>query len=404
MPSAQDVRIEKNKVKTSGQDCSRDELSWAGLSDLQKCRQLAKIERFDQFSFRHLLDCIRALLRQNQSADAIQLANHYFKILDSPPSDLSIEELSRAPELISTMAGLAPFISKTGERLCQALADPALNGFLHYHIATALAALSGNAALHEDFEMVETLGMVLELRLSSDPAAHKDCCGGALSRLLPVNLVERVIERALAERNDMAWQRRAALLLRFSGAPGLEKSFQYLETERNASRRIILMRLISRSGAGSLELVRKRLQHTEWYVVRNACLLLHEMCDPELCEQLGPVLHHLNDTVQETAVKLIIQSRGASRGQILAANLRYLRGAALEKAFQELALLKDPTVLPALEDFIYRHQYGDGIKLRLALRALIAIPCPRSAQLVSNIASDQVIDESIRKIALAASG
>src|SRR5579872_572166 len=383
--------------------CERiqEELRWAGLSYLQKCEQLSKIRRFDRFRFRHLLDCLRALLRRNKNADAVQLANHYFEILDSPPSDLSTEELSRAPELISTMAGLGPFISRTGSRLSSALVNSTLKGFLHYQIANALAALCSNAALYEEFAMVERLGVALEVCLNGDPAAHKDCCGAALSRLLPANLIERIIERALAGRDDMVWQKRAAVLVRFMGTPGVEKVFQYLETERNASRRMALMRLISRGGAGSLEVVRKRLQHPEWYVVRNACLLLHEMRDPQLCEQLGPVLKHAHDTVQEAAVKLVIQSRSPSRGQILAENLRYLRGAALEFAFQELAFLKDPVFLPALEDFIYRHHYSDSKKLRLALRALIAIPGIRSAELVSNIASDQVIDESVRRIAQA---
>ena len=384
-------------------DRIQEELRWAGLSYLQKSEQLSKLTRFDRFKFRHLLDCIRALLRRNKKEEAVKLANHYFEILDPLSSDLSTEDLSRAPELISTMAGLPPFITKTGERLSKALANPKLKSFLHYQIANALAALSSNAALYEEFEVVEKLGVELELRLSSDPAAHKDCCGGALTRLLPANLVERIIERALAQRDDTAWQRRAAVLLRFIGTPGVEKVFQYLETERNASRRMILMRLISRGGAGSLEVVRKRLQHPEWYVVRNACLLLHEMRDPQICEQLQPSLRHANDTVQETAVKLVIQSRSTARGQILAENLRYLRGAALEQAFQELAFLKDPSVLPALEDFIYRHHYGDSKKLRLALRALIAIPGERAAELVSNLASDSVLDESVRKIAIAAS-
>jgi len=55
-----------------------------------------------------------------------------------------------------------------------------------------------------------------------------------------------------------------------------------------------------------------------------------------------------------------------------------------------------------LEEFIYRHHYGDTKKLRLALRVLIAIPGSRSQELVSNLASDNVLDESIRKIATAA--
>jgi len=265
-----------------------------------------------------------------------------------------------------------------------------------------LAALSSSAALYEEFELIESWGVALENRVTCDPAAHKDCCGGALTRLLPVNLVERVIELALQERDDTAWQRRASILLRFMGTIAIDRVFQHLETERNASRRMMLMRLISRAGASGLAVVKKRLEHQEWYVVRNACLLLHEMRDPHLCESLRPVLAHKHDTVQETAVKVLIQSRQPARALVLAENLRYLRGAALEQAFQELAFLRDPAILPALEEFIYRHHYGETKKLRLALRVLIAIPGSRSQELVSNLASDNVLDESIRKIATAA--
>lgn len=383
-------------------DRIQEELRWAGFSYLQKVEKLLQLNRFDRFRFRHLLDCIRALLRRNKTADAVNLANHYFKILDSPPPDLSTEELSRAPELISAMGGLKLFISTTGARLTKVLVAPALNGFLHYQVANALAALSSSAALYEEFELIETWGGALENRVTCDPVAHKDCCGGALTRLLPANLVDRVIELALHQRDDTALQRRASVLLRFMGTIAIDKVFQHLETERNASRRMILMRLISRAGASGLEVVKKRLEHPEWYVVRNATLLLHEMRDPQLCDSLRPVLAHRHDTVQETAVKVLIQSRQPGRALALAENLRYLRGAALEQAFQELGFLRDPAIVPALEDFIYRHHYGDTKKLRLALRTLIAIPGTRSKELVSNMASDDVLDESLRKIAMAA--
>jgi len=300
------------------------------------------------------------------------------------------------------MAGLGPFISRTGERLAKALVMPKLTGFLHYQIANALAALSSSAALYEEFQQIESWGVALESRVTADPAAHKECCGAALNRLLPTNLVERIIERALQERDDMAWQRRASVLLRFMGTLAIDRVFSFLETERNASRRIILMRLISRAGASGLEVVRKRLSHQEWFVVRNACLLLSEMRDPQICESLRPVLSHAHDTVQETAVKVVIQSRQPDRALALAENLRFLRGVALEQAFQELAFLKDPAVLPALENFIYRHHYGDTKKLRLALRTLIVIPGARSIELVANLANDDVLDEAIRKIALSA--
>ena len=384
--------------------CERiqEELRWAGLSYLQKVEKLQQFSRFDRFRFRHLLDCIRALLRRSKTGDAVSLANHYFKVLDSPPSDLSAEELSRAPELINVMGGLKFFISATGERLCKALVSPTFNGFLHYQIANALAALSSNAALYDEFELIESWGVALEHRVICDAAVHKDCCGGALARLLPANLVERIIELALQERDDAGWQRRASVLLRFMGNTAIDKVFQYLEAERNASQRMILMRLISRAGASNLEVVKKRLGHSEWYVVRNASLLLLEMRDPNICESLRPVLAHAHDTVQETAVKVLIQSRHPGRALALAEGLRVLRGAALEQAFQELALLRDPKVMPALEDFIYRHNYGDTRKLRLALRALIAIPGERSKEIVSNMASDDVLDESLRKIAMAA--
>ena len=383
-------------------DRIQEELRWAGLSYLQKVEKLQQLSRFDRFRFRHLLDCLRALLRRNKTADAVSLANHYFKILDSPPADLSTEELSRVPEIINVMGGLKLFISRTGERLAKALVAPALQGFLHYQIANALAALSSSAALYEEFELIESWGVALENRVTCDAVAHKDCCGGALTRLLPPNLVERVIELAMKERDDTAWQRRASVLLRFMGTTAIDKVFQHLEAERNASRRMILMRLISRAGASGLEVVKKRLEHSEWYVVRNACLLLLEMRDPQLCESLRPVLAHRHDTVQETAVKVLVQSRQAGRALVLAESLRYLRGAALEQAFQELAFMRDPAVLPALEDFIYRHHYGDTKKLRLALRTLIAIPGSRSKELVANMASDDVLDESLRQLAMTA--
>src|SRR5262249_14755811 len=148
------------------------------------------------------------------------------------------------------------------------------------------------AATCEDFMLIERVGSALDASAASDANTHARCCAAGISNLLQASAVDRISEIFLDKKNDPVWTKTVAGLLRWAGTGAIERLFTALDNESQAANRLALMRLLRRLGAVALPAARLRLQHKEWYVVRNSCKLLGELKDPELLQYIQPAFEH----------------------------------------------------------------------------------------------------------------
>ena len=381
-------------------DRIQGELKWVALPPAAKQAQLLVQRRFDAVEFRRLMQHVRDQLAQGQIEQTTALAIKYFDLLDGKASDISPEELSRATDLIRAMAGASfEFIRETASRLAKALRRADYNEFLHYQVANCLAVLSKSAATYEDFDTVQAVGSALQHSAEANPSRHKNCCS-VVHNLLPQSSIERIVEISLQRREDSAWTKTAATLLRWTGSDAVEKVLQRLEVEPGAINRLALVRLCVQIGEVSLEAVHRRLTNERWYVVRNACNLLGKLKDPELLQRLAPILQHADARVQEAAVAVLVKSRAARRAEVLAEALPQLNGNSLQRAINELVLLKDPSTLPKLGAFIFSDSHRDTKKIRRAIEVLGAIPAEGALELLATVLSDTTMDSHTRALAL----
>ena len=379
----------------------QEELEWVVVPQKQKIETLLSLKHFNRHQFRRLLDLLRDLIKGVDRENATQLANHYMRLLE-PESEALPEEIGRIPELFGVVASVrTEFWHKSAELLAHALRSSQPE-FEHGQILNCIVALARNSAIYEDFALVQTVGSALEKLAAKGPEKHQACCGVALSTLLTPTAIERVLEISMRKRDDATGLRTTAQLLRWSGPAAIGKVFQQLEDEQVTSSRFALIRLITRIGPPALDLARQRLTHDRWYVVRNACKLLAELKDPELLRDLAPALRHSDERVQKVATVAIIESRSHARSLIFAEALPYLHPHVLEEALGDMLFLKDPAVLPALENFIFRDAQGKTRLLIAAAQALAAIPGRRAEHLVSKILADSSSDVIIRRIAMVA--
>jgi HEAT repeat protein len=392
--------IQERMLPKHVQERVHNELHWAALPAPDKQSRMLGLTRFDAVQFRRLLEHIRELIQTQQFEAANQLAQHYLKVLELPAAEVPLEEVSRLPELIAAMSvDWKGFVPQAVAAVSKALARSDLSEFIHFQLTNALAALARTLVAQEEFAQTHAVGAILERVWNTDRAQHAKCCQRALRQLLPPPQVDPVITLFLTRRDDSALAHAAISLLRWSGAAAIGQIFARLENEENAKNRIALIRLLGLTGQEGIAIVRRKLSDERWYVVRNACLVLSELKDPELPVHLAPLLRHREERVQQAAVAAIIKSRAPGCAQVLAGGLLSLRPSVLEPVLDELMFLKDPAAVPALQELATAGNYNREMN-RKAMLVLSAIGGDQAWDALGRILADEKQDRAVRQFAL----
>lgn len=379
----------------------QEELEWVVVPPKEKTERLLQLQRMTAPEFRRLLQHIVDTMKSGDNETVAKLADHYMSFLDLP-AEPQPEELGRVPELMSVLAGLrSTFWKESSDRLTTALQKYNEKPFLHQQTVNGLVAICKTVAKFEDFELIDSIGNSLEAMAAADPKKHATCCSAAISALLTIHAVDRVLEIFLYKRDDRGWSKTAASVLRRSGTPGIAKVFRALEDEPNTANRLALIRLIGRIGMPAVALARESMKDERWYVVRNACKLLADLKDPDILNQLAPALRHADERVQKAAATAIMETRNPARAAVFADALQFLNPQVLEEVLGELLFLRDPVCLPALERLIFQDTRGTRLLLT-CVQTLAAIPGPKAEKLLLRVLTDFNIDMPARRMALSA--
>jgi len=388
-------------------DRIQEELRWITLTPKQKLRDLLAMTHFTPAQFRRCLDLIKELIRQGNPEDAVALGTQYLSIFDDYLL-LEIQEVSRLPELLRSLAATqAEFWDAAAACLTQAIGSRKLNQLVHVQVVNALVTLAKIAATYENFALVQKVGEALEESAAHDSASHTLCCKPALSNLLQPSAVDRITEMFLDKKNDAAWTRTVACVLRWADAGALERIFVALDNEPAAANRLAIMRLLGRIGHASLPAARQRLQHKDWFVVRNACKLLGELKDPELLLHIAPVFESSmfepkDERVQKSALRAVMDSRLPGKTALIANALPLLSRGLLEDALCELMYHADLESLPGLEKYCNSVVPGSNAPLMMVIKVVAAVTHDSARELLTRIAANDKFDDSVRGAALKA--
>jgi hypothetical protein len=382
------------------QEKIQSELRWTALDLKTKHTQLLAIKHYNQGQFRRLLEFVKECVRTRQVERAGALVNHYFEFLDAEKPEILTEDFSRAPELIRCVpVGQIDFVPKAIERLGRTLMRDDLSEFTHFQVATTLTVLSQSIATYEDFDNVIQIGGLLERSEKRDPGKHRRCCRVGISRLVPVNANERLVELFLANRADSAWTKKSVTLLSYGTPASVNNVFSHLILEGDAKNRLALVRLSSQLGPSAIEAARKFLNDDRWYVVRNMCTVLSDLKDPALAAHIAPALQHADPRVQRAALTALIRNRSEGRAPVLADALPKLAPDLLDEATDELMFLKDPNTVPAIGKFIVAGKSSVAM-LRKAVQILALMPGDATLEQFSNILLAGTLDPELRRTAL----
>ncbi len=394
--------IQEFAVPPHVQEKIREELLWSSLNNSKKFARLMEIKHYSAIEFRRLMDLSKEFMTQREVDRATALASHYFDFLDEEGAQVDNTELSRAPELIRNVPlAQVAFASKTAERLGRTLLRQDLSEYVHFLAASALTVLAQSISAFEDFSDVMAIGLSLETSFKRDREKHKKCCGTSLDRLLPTAAIERVIELFLVQRNDSAWGKTAARLLRFAAPGSVDSVFNRLIAETDARNRLALVRLVGQMGSESITVAYKYLKDERWYVVRNICAALAELKDPDLADHIVPALENPDERVQQAALKALVNSRTMRAAPVLAASLAKLSPKVLDQALDELTFLKHPKTVTSLEEFISGAE-SNPAAARKAVQVLACIEDDEALYALARLFRTESLDNRIRKVVLTA--
>ncbi len=393
--------IQEFAVPPHVQEKIREELLWSSLNNSKKYARLMEIKHYSAIEFRRLMDLSKEFMSQREIDRATALASHYFDFLDEEGVKIDNAELSRAPELIRNVPlAQVNFASKTAERLGRTLRRDDISDYVHFLTSSALTVLSQSISAFEDFRDVLAIGMSLETSFNRDPEKHKKCCGIGLERLLPAAAIERVIELFILQRNDSAWSKTAARLLRFAAPGSIESVFNRMISETDARNRLALVRLVGQLGSGSIEVAYKYLKDERWYVVRNICGVLAELKDPDLADHIVPALEHPDERVQQAALKALVNSRTMRAAPVLAASLSKLAPKVLDEALDELMFMRHVKTISGLEEFVSGAASNSLASGRKAVQVLAGIDDDEALYALARLFRTQELDNRIRRVVL----
>jgi histone H3/H4 len=395
--------IQDFAVPAHVQQTIREELTWSSLNNSKKFARLMEIKHYSAIEFRRLSDLTKEFMTQREIDRASALASHYFDFLDEQGVQIDSTELSRAPEMIRNIPlAQTGFAAKTAERLGRTLLREDISEYIHFLATSALTVLSQSIATFEDFEDVVAIGNLLETSLNRDREKHKKCCGLGLDRLLPVAAIERIIELFLVKRSDSGWSKMAARLLRFAAPGGIEGVFKRLIEEPDAKNRLALVRLVGQMGSEGIAVAYKYLKDERWYVVRNICMALADLKDPNLADHIVPALEYPDERVQQAALKALVNSRTMRAAPVLSASLSKLSPKVLDQALDELMFMRQVKTIPGLEQFVSGAVASNLGSAKKAVQVLACIDEDEALRSLARLFRMENLDNRIRRAALSA--
>jgi hypothetical protein len=359
----------------------------------QKMRLLA-LKAFSPADFRRAIRAIKGLVQEQKVPDAVDLAEHCCKVLLADQERTDLECIPAVLELIP-ITGQMRMLRAATNQLTPALLQNATPPARHGSVASCLCTIAQHASRAQDFELVLEIAAQLGQSFASSPELHLSCCGDTCQQLIPAESIDQIINLVLDKGETTDKQRTATALLRQSEAAA-DRLFARLDEEPNAQIRLRVLRAAGQLRTAGIRPALKRLADERWYVVRNACILLAEMRDPELILHLAPLLRHPDERVQRAAFQSLQRMRLAACLPVYADALAQLAPTMLDSALDEIMLSRDANCIEGLCKLITQ---GGPERSKYAVRAVqiaIAIDAAACVALLGEVVKAPEFSETVR--------
>lgn len=414
-----------------------DILSWDSQPVESKLDRLMQGQRIFEMPQEKVLAFLRELLEAGRNQEFLRLVRHYAAGLFSPAVvrrtsvATGFERIADWVDIPGMPRGLMDELMETLSRAYGREKDPDVHQWLSKaveHVLWFWVELGDPSTAHRLF--TELQDVVTEMSL---PAPWKSQATlDLLARLGAPERVDKVLDQLfLLDRQDAAVKIHP--YLRMLGSSSANILVEKLSEEPDRSRRARLLEALKSCGQVAEAPLLESLKSPEWYVVRNALIVLSEISDPERVPDLQPLLLHqdarvvgaairalgrlggraaenaiipllshrapslqmealftLNEMKARQAVPALVELTRGGRGK-----LRPEQERVREKALEMLGTLGSNSVIPALQELLVRRRgfFKDSkepLEIRLqAMKALLRLETPEAQEALDRILREE---------------
>jgi HEAT repeat protein len=160
-------------------------------------------------------------------------------------------------------------------------------------------------------------------------------------------------------------------LLALMGRPAAQYLVGCLEVEEDRNRRQHLLSAIRAIGRNSVPPLREALASPQWFMVRNAVMLLGEIDHKPAFEDVALALEHRDVRVRRAAIQAVTTLGDPHEAAgVLAENLPRMEAASQLDTLSALGELKSPRAVPAVAEVLQNPKGSQEEAARLRLRAV----------------------------------
>lgn len=404
-----------------------DVLTWDSLSLEDRMAKVLEGQRIFEIPAAKVLSLLRELLESGRTGDFLQVLDHYAAGL-AFPAVARRAGVAKAFESIADWVDIpgmpGPVMKELLDHLARAYGrekDPDVHRWFSLAVEHLLWFwVEEGSPQRAEGMFADLQDVVTELSL---PAPWKErATQDLLARLGTPERIDKVLKQLFyLDREAAAIQ--VHPYLRMLGAQAAAQLVERLGEEQDRVRRGRLLEALKSCGSVAEAPMLEALQSPEWFVVRNALIVLGEVASPERLPEVQAALNHPDARVVRAAVRAAarvggrqaegplvallphtdpatqlevlfalaeIKAKGAvpalaelakGRGKLKAAPEKVR-----EKAVETLGLLGSPTAIPALEALLVRRkgffsEQREPAAVRIAaFRALLALGSPEALQ------------------------
>jgi HEAT repeat protein len=171
------------------------------------------------------------------------------------------------------------------------------------------------------------------------------------------------------------------------GPPAIKTLLDSLEDEKSRHVRLLTCQSLARMGDLAVGVVAERLDHEQWFVVRNAASILGQIGVADCVPHLQKALSHAEPRVKREALKGLASMKTEEAIDLICECVQEHDIDICKAALGWVAILRSSRAMPALQGLLgngFMWKADDEV-VRLAIQALGAIEGEEPAEMLENL-------------------
>ena len=254
-------------------------------------------------------------------------------------------------------------------------------------VASYIETLLSNRDYEKASELIHGLKAEREDKKTIFSATQLKPLDGTIEKYAGDQAIRRLLVTFKNLKKESSEFRQVTEYISSLGLPAIRSLLGSLEDENSRHVRLLTCQALAQMGELAVGVVAERLDHEQWYVVRNAASILGQIGVAECVPHLEKALLHPEPRVKREALKGLASIRTEEATELVCGCVQESDIEICEIALGWIAIMRAPQAMPALDRLLgngFMWKADDKI-VRLAIQALGAIDKEESLELLEKL-------------------